>query len=178
MVKGKGSLACCSPCEVTKSWTRLSDWTTTATLLCSTPTTYSLLKLLQLGVYLCHVFQSNGQFSVLIILQFSLVAQLCPTFCDSIDCSRSGLPVQHQLPEFTQTHVHWVGDAIQPSCPLSSLLFLPSICPSIRVFFNDSVLHIRWPKFGVNTWLLAFDTADHTLPLSCALFIWLQCHTQ
>ena len=52
--------------------------------------------------------------------QFSLVAQLCPTFCDSMVCSRPGLPVHHQLLEFTQTHVHQVSDAIQPSHPLSS----------------------------------------------------------
>ena len=57
-----------------------------------------------------------------------------------------GLPVHHQLPEFTQTHVHWVGDAIQPSHSLSSLLLLPSIFPSIRVFSNESALHIRKPK--------------------------------
>ena len=53
-------------------------------------------------------------------LQFSSVAQLCPTLCDPVDCSTPGLPVHHQLPEFTQSHVHWVGDAIQPSHPLSS----------------------------------------------------------
>ena len=53
-------------------------------------------------------------------VQFSSVAQLCPTLCDSRDCSMPGLSVYHQLPEFTQTHVHWVGDAIQPSHPLSS----------------------------------------------------------
>ena len=52
--------------------------------------------------------------------QFSSVAQLCPTLCDPINCSTPGLPVYHQLPEFTQTHIHWVGDAIQPSHPLSS----------------------------------------------------------
>ena len=51
---------------------------------------------------------------------FSSVAQSCPTLCDSMDCSTPGLPVPHQLPEFTQTHVHRVGDAIQPSHPLSS----------------------------------------------------------
>ena len=56
-------------------------------------------------------------------------------------------PVHYQLPEFTQIHVHWVGDAIQPSYPLSSPLLLPpSIFPSIRVFSNESALHIRWPK--------------------------------
>ena len=52
--------------------------------------------------------------------QFSSVAQLCPAPCDPMNCSTSGLPVHHQLLEFTQTHVHWVSDAIQPSHPLSS----------------------------------------------------------
>ena len=53
-------------------------------------------------------------------VQFSSVAQSCLTLCDPMDCSMTGLPVNHQLPEFTQTHVHRVGDAIQPSQPLSS----------------------------------------------------------
>ena len=58
--------------------------------------------------------------------QFSSVAQLCPTLCDPMNRSTPGLPVHHQLPEFTQTHVHWVSDAIQPSHLLSS----PSpLCP-------------------------------------------------
>ena len=52
--------------------------------------------------------------------QFSSVAQSCPTLCDPMDCRMPGLPVYQQLPEFTQAHVHWVGDAIQPSHPLSS----------------------------------------------------------
>ena len=64
-----------------------------------------------------------------------------------------GLPVHHQLPESTQTHVHCVGDAIQPSHPLSSPLPLPSIFPSIRVFSNESNLHIRWPKY----WSFSFN---------------------
>ena len=51
---------------------------------------------------------------------FSSVTQLCPTLYDPMDCSKPGLPVHHQLLEFTQTHVHWVGDAIQPSHSLSS----------------------------------------------------------
>ena len=79
--------------------------------------------------------------------QFSSVAQSCPTLCDPMNCSMPGLPVHHQLPEFTQTHVHWVGDAIQPSHPLLSLLLPPSIFPSIRVFPNESALRIRWPKY-------------------------------
>ena len=55
-----------------------------------------------------------------ISVQFSSVAKSCPTPCDPMDCSTPGLPVHHQLPEFTQTHAHKVGDAIQPSHPLSS----------------------------------------------------------
>ena len=53
-------------------------------------------------------------------VQFSSVAQSCLTLCDPMDCSTPGVPVHHQLAEFTQTHVHWVNDAIQPSHPLSS----------------------------------------------------------
>ena len=53
-------------------------------------------------------------------VQFSSVAQSCPTLCDPMNCSMPGLPVHHQLPEFTQTHIHQVSDAIQPSHPLSS----------------------------------------------------------
>ena len=55
-----------------------------------------------------------------VIIQFSSVAQSCPTVWDPMDCSMLGLPVHHQLPDFTQTHVHWVSDAIQPSHPLLS----------------------------------------------------------
>ena len=54
------------------------------------------------------------------LLQFSSVAQLCPTLCNPMDCRMPGLPVHHQLLESTQTHVHWIGDAIQPSHALSS----------------------------------------------------------
>ena len=54
------------------------------------------------------------------VIQFSSVAQSCPTLCDPMNCSMPGLPVHHQLPDFTQTHAHQVGDAIQPSHPLSS----------------------------------------------------------
>ena len=53
-------------------------------------------------------------------VQFSSVAQSCLTLCNPMECSTPGLPVHHQLPELTQTHVHWVDDAIQPSHPLSS----------------------------------------------------------
>ena len=80
-------------------------------------------------------------------VQFSSVAQSCPTLCDPMNHSMPGLPVHHQLLEFTQTHVHRIGDAIQPSHPLSSTS-PPSHNPSsIRVFSNESTLCIRWPKY-------------------------------
>ena len=69
--------------------------------------------------------------------------------CNPMDCSTPGLLVHHQLPEFTQTHVHWVGDAIQPPHPLVVLL-LPSIFPNIRVFSSESALRIRWPSTRVS----------------------------
>ena len=85
--------------------------------------------------------------------QFSSFAQSCPTLCDPMDCSTPGFPVHHQLLEFVQTHVHRVGDAIQPSHPLLSPSPPASIFPSIRVFSNESVLRITWPKY----WSLSFS---------------------
>ena len=76
----------------------------------------------------------------------SVQSQSCPTLCDAMNCSTPGLPVHHQLPEFIQTHVHRVSDAIQSSHPLSPLLLLPPIPPSVRVFSNESTLRMRWPK--------------------------------
>ena len=67
--------------------------------------------------------------------------------------SMPGLSVHHQLQEFTQTHVHQVGDAIQPSHPCRPLLLMPSIFPSIRVFSNESALRMRWPKY----WSFSFN---------------------
>ena len=64
-----------------------------------------------------------------------------------MDCSTTGFPIHHQLPELTQTHVHQVNDAIQLSHPLLSPSPPPSIFLSIRVFLNESVLRIRWPKY-------------------------------
>ena len=68
------------------------------------------------------------------------------TLCNPVDCSMLRFPVLHYLLEFAQTHVHWAGDAIQPSHPLCPLLFLTSIFPSIRVFSNELAPCIRWPK--------------------------------
>ena len=83
------------------------------------------------------------------VQSLSWVTQLCLTLCNPMDCSTPALPVHYQLPEPTQTQVHWVGDAFQPFHPLSSchLLLLPSTFASIRVFSNESVLCIRWPKY-------------------------------
>ena len=84
-------------------------------------------------------------------VQFISVAQSCPTLCNPMDCSMPGFPVHHQLPELAQTHVHPVGDAIQPSPPL---LLPPSVFPSIRVFSNESVLLlIMWPEY----WSFSFS---------------------
>jgi len=76
-----------------------------------------------------------------------LVAKSCLTLCDPMDCSMPGFPVLHYLPELAQTHVQQVGNAIQPSHPLSPLLLLPSILTSIMAFSSESALHIRWPKY-------------------------------
>ena len=84
-------------------------------------------------------------------VQFSSVIQSCPILCDPMDCSMSGFPVHHQLPELTQTHVHQVGDAIQPLHPLSCPS--PPAFPSIRIFSNKSVFSIRWPKY----WSFSFS---------------------
>ena len=81
------------------------------------------------------------------LVQYSSGAQLCPTLCDPMNRSTPGLPVHHHLSEFTQTHVHRVCDAIQPSHPLSSPFLPAPIPPSIRVFSNEWALRMRWPKY-------------------------------
>ena len=92
-----------------------------------------------------------GRFSS---VQFTSVAQSCPTLCNPMDCSMPGLPVHHQLLELTQTHVHRIGDAIQPSHPLSSpspLAF--HLSQHQGLFSNESALRIRWPKY----WSFSFS---------------------
>ena len=85
--------------------------------------------------------------------QFSSVSQSCPTLCDPMNCSTPGLPVHHQLPEFTQTHVHQVRDAIQQSHPMSSPS-PPAPNPSQhQVFSNESTPCMRWPKY----WSFSFS---------------------
>ena len=79
-------------------------------------------------------------------VQFSSVTQSCPTLCNPMNCSTPCLPVHHQLPELTQTHVHRVVDAIRHLILCRSLLLSP-IPHSIRVFSNESTLRMRWPKY-------------------------------
>jgi len=100
--------------------------------------------------------------------QFSSVSQSCPTLYDPMNCSMPGFPVHHQLPELTQTYVYRVGDAIQPSHPLSSPSLPTFIFPSIRVFSNESVLHIRWPKY----WSFSFSISpsnEYSGLISCKI---------
>ena len=87
----------------------------------------TLIQSEQLGTKKSVYLTINGMCPTAV--QFSSVAQSCLTFCDPMNCIMPGLPVHHQLPEFTQTHVHQVGDAIQPSHPLSSP-FPPALSPS------------------------------------------------
>ena len=90
-------------------------------------------------------------------VQFSSVAQSCSSLCDPMDHSTPGLPVHHQLLEFTQTHVYWIGDAIQPSHPLSS-----SSLPAFNLSHHQGdlfqVLHIRWPKY----WNFSFSISRYS----------------
>ena len=123
---------CCSPATWWRPWGMTLPGARDPGRGCTT------LQSASLNVYWGHV-------------QLSSVAQSRPTLCDPVNRSTPGLPVHHQLPEFAQTHVHRVGDAIRPSHPLSSLP--PSIFPSIRVFSNESALRIRWPKY----WSFSFS---------------------
>ena len=84
---------------------------------------------------------------------FNSVTQLCPTLCDPMNCSTPGLPVHHQLLEPTQTHVHWVSDAIQPSHPSLSPSPPALSLSQHQGLFSESALLIRWPKY----WSFSFN---------------------
>ena len=75
------------------------------------------------------------------------VSHLCPTLCNSMNCSTPGFPVLHYLQEFAQTHVHWVCDTIQLSHPMLSPSPLAFNLSQILIFFNESSFIIRWPKY-------------------------------
>ena len=86
-------------------------------------------------------------------IQFTSVAQSCPTLCDPTDCSTPGFPVHHQLPELAQTHVYQTGDAVQPSHPLSSPSPPDFNLSQHQGLFQGVVLCIRWPKY----WSFSFS---------------------
>ena len=98
-------------------------------------------------------------------IQFSSVAQSFLTLCYPMDCRTPGFLVHHQPPEIAQTVVHRVSDAIQPSHPLLSLLLMPSVFPSIGVFFSESVLCIRWPKYWSFIFSISFSN-EYSGPIS------------
>ena len=102
-----------------------------------------------------HVQRASASLHFQVILSSTLVVvHLCPTLCNPMDYSTPGFPVLHCLPAFTQTHVHWLDDAIQPSHPLSTpLLLLPSIFLSIKVFSSALAFRIKWPKY----WSFSFS---------------------
>ena len=92
--------------------------------------------------------------------QFSSVAQSRPALCEPMNHSMPGLPVHHQLPEFTERHVHRVSDAIQPSHPLSSPSPPAPNPSSISVFSNESTLRMRWPKYWSFSFSISPPRAD------------------
>ena len=94
------------------------------------------------------------RYTTLFIIQFSSVSQSCPTLCDPMDCSTPGLPVHHHLPDFTQTHVYRVSDAIQPSHPLSSP-FPPALNPSQHQSLFQWVNSLHWGGQGTGVSALA-----------------------
>ena len=80
-------------------------------------------------------------------VELSSLAQSSQTLCNPMQHSMPGLPVHHQLPESTQTHVHWIGDAIQPSHPVIPFFSYFQSFPASGFFSNESTLHMRWPKY-------------------------------
>ena len=97
--------------------------------------------------------EPSGPMSTRLSNQISSVAQSCPTLFDPVDCSTPDLPVHHQLPELTQIHVHWVGDAIQPSHLLSSPSPPAFNLSQHQGLFQWVSFRIRWPKY----WSFSFS---------------------
>ena len=100
------------------------------------------------------------------------VAKLCLTLLESMDCCMSGLPVPHHLLEFAGVHVHCISDAIEPSYPCLTLLLLPSVFPTIRVFSSELAVHIRWPKY----WSFSINPSDEYSGLISFKIDWFDLH--
>ena len=112
---------------------------------------YTLADLNFFYSFLSHLFVSKNTAELgFKKWKFSSVAQSCLTLWNPKDCSMQGFPVHHRLPEFTQTHVHWVSDAIQPSHPLPSLLLPSSIFPSIHSFQMNQFFTSGGQSIGVS----------------------------
>ena len=109
--------------------------------------TYALLVTMIKKAQVGHMAKGTEGWQERQTLICSSVTKSCPFFWDPMDCSTPGFSILHCLPEFAQTHIRWIGDAIQPSHPLSPLLLLPSTFPSIKFFSNEPALRIRWPKY-------------------------------
>ena len=108
---------------------------------------------------------------VLVVAVIVFHSQLCLTLCSPTDCSTPGFPVLHHLPEFVQTHFHWVGDVTQPSHSLSSPSPpAPNLSQHQGIFFNESVVCIGWPKY----WSFSFSISpsnEYTELSSCVLVV-------
>ena len=114
---------------------------------------YSFHVCFLLSFFIMAILMVMRWYLIVVLIEFSSVTQLCPTLCDPMHRSMPGLPVHHQLLDSTEILVHWVGDGIQPSHPLSS----PS-SPALNLFQhqgfpNGSALHIRWPQ----CWSFSFN---------------------
>ena len=126
--------------------------------------TKKLLKLFQ---------ELNSNIRVQIQNQFSSVAQLCLTLCNPMDCSMQGLPVHHQLLEFTQTHVHWVSDAIQPSHPVIPFFSCFHSFPASGSFQMSQLFTSDGIKVSASTSVLPVNSQDW-FPLGWTCLISLQ----
>ena len=152
-----------------QSQTQLSDWTTTITqqinqIIQLKNGQRNWMRFFSKDIEMADRFKKWCLVSLIIqfsSVQFSSAAQSCLTFCNPKNRSTPGLPVHHQLPEFAQIYAHQVGDAIQPSHPLSSPSPPASNPAQHRVFSNESTLCMRWPKY----WSFSFSISpcnDHS----------------
>ena len=149
---------------LSRAWLFVTPWATARQASLFTTNSQSLLKLMSIEsvmpsnhLILCHplllplsIFPSIRVYAAAVAAK-SL--QSCPTLCNTMDCRTPGLPVCQQLTELTQTHVHWVDDAIQLSHPLSSPSPPTFNLSQHQVFSNESVLCMRWPKY----WSFSFS---------------------
>ena len=151
-----------------------NNWPTFLFILGVTPDFIDILAIFYRNAnHFCDITFFNNCVLCFCSFQFISVAQSCLTLCNPMDCSTPPFPAHHQLPELVQTQVHRVGDAIQPSHRLSSPSPPAINLPSIRVFFNESVLHIRWQSIGLSASVLPMNIQDG-FPLGWSGWISLQ----